>query len=94
MRRKELDARGSWITFMDGVVDDVVDDVDDVVVVVDGIIDGIIDDVVVVVGVVDGLVEPDNKLYLHVGHVLFTRNHRDKLVELNMCPHCRMRDTR
>ena len=87
MRRKELDARGSWITFMDGVVDDVVDDVDDVVVVVDGIVD-------VVVVVVDGLVEPDNKLYLHVGHVLFTRNHRDKLVELNMCPHCRMRDTR
>ena len=92
MRRKELDARGSWITFVDGVVDDVVDGiidgiVDDVVVVVDGIVD-------VVVVVVDGLVEPDNKLYLHVGHVLFTRNHRDKLVELNMCPHCRMRDTR
>ena len=90
MRRKELDARGSWTTFVDGVVDVVVV-VDDVVVVVDGIIDGIVDDVVVVV---DGLVEPDNKLYLHVGHVLFTRNHRDKLVELNMCPHCRMRDTR
>jgi hypothetical protein len=78
---------------VDGVVDDVVVVVDDVVVVVDGIIDGIVD-VVVVDGVVDGLVEPDNKLYLHVGHVLFTRNHRDKLVELNMCPHCRMRDTR
>lgn len=93
MRRKELDARGSWITFMDGVVDDVVDDVVDgvVVVVVVVVVDGIVDDVVVVV---DGLVEPDNKLYLHVGHVLFTRNHRDKLVELNMCPHCRMRDTR
>ncbi len=37
---------------------------------------------------------PDNKLCLHVGHVLFARNHRAKLFVLNMCPHCRMRETR
>ena len=27
-----------------------------------------------------------NKLCLHVGHVLFMRNQRDKLCELKMCP--------
>jgi len=37
--------------------------------------------------------DPDNKLYLHVGQVLFTLNHRDKLDALNICPQCRMRDT-
>ena len=34
-----------------------------------------------------------NKLCLHVGHVLFIRNHCDKLSELNMCPQCLIRDT-
>ena len=34
------------------------------------------------------------KLCLHVGHVLWLRNHSIKLSGLNMCPQCRMRATR
>jgi hypothetical protein len=30
----------------------------------------------------------------HVGHVLFTLSHRDKLDALNICPQCRIRETR
>ena len=35
----------------------------------------------------------DNKLCLHVGHVLFMRNHCAKPSGLNMWPQCRMRAT-